>query len=219
MAVTQGKILAFGRLVKDSSGKYWFYDVNRSGLYFDLSMLMRKSNENEQGFNDRINEAYTALQAVDDAANSEVVYKPTLGLTAKQAAALPASWRAIFSEKSYFFLYDDSLTSLSIGSNIPNYGEMYADFVWMKDDLVWTWMSSDRLGFQYPRTLTISGATTATGGTSTGTSTTGSTTDDTSTELTAILSNAKISVDLTGNFMGNPFNVSGTVKIEPIEEE
>jgi len=163
MAVTQEKIKKFGKLVKDSAGEYHFYDVNDSGLYFRLSMLMRKSGEDEAGFNARIGENNAVLYALDMASGDEVVYKSTIGLVPTQAKNLSASWRAIFAEKTYFFLYDDTQTGLKIGSSMPGYGELYADFVWLSDDKVWTWMSADRLAYQYPRTSTITGATVATG--------------------------------------------------------
>lgn len=164
MAVTKNKIVAFGKLAKDANGELWFYDLNRSGLYFRLSMLHRKSGEDEGGFNERVNAAYDALRVIDANSGDEVVYKPTIGLVPTQASGLSPKWRAIFAEKAYFFLYDDTQTSLGVGKDMPGYGEMYADFVWLGDDKVWTWMSPDRLAYQYPRTLAITGATSGTGG-------------------------------------------------------
>jgi hypothetical protein len=140
-----------GKLIKDISGNYWYQDIGyegASGLYFDLTMLMRVSGEDENGLNTRINDANAGIH------KEGYAYYCTLGLVPKQAQALVDSgWDTTFYSKTRFFLWDSSFTG-GIGSAVEVYGAMTTDFIWVDNDHVYTQWSANNLAYRFPRTST-----------------------------------------------------------------
>ena len=120
-------------------GKYF----ELAGQMWDLCMISRKSGDNEQIFNGRIDDINNANKLLP----KHQAWFATIGTHApKLAEDTPESWQVCWHAKTYIFIYD----SLFKGDEMPRVGVWeQVDFVWVSDDKVFTRWNGDNLNYRF----------------------------------------------------------------------
>jgi hypothetical protein len=131
------KIKYTGKLI---GGRYFLYD--ELGMYWDLALLFRQAGEDEAGFNKRIDAKNDELKTYS---KYQAGWFASIGLVRSQVENLPDVWRNRFMQKTHLFLYDP----VHNGEKMPVVNGFEADFVWIDDNLVYTWLSGDNMNYRF----------------------------------------------------------------------
>lgn len=136
------KIKYTGKLI---GGRYFYHDT--LGMYWDLAMLHRIKGEDESVFNSHIDAKNDELKAYP---NCQAGWCATIGMVKSQIENLPDEWRDRFQSKTHLFLYDPNFDIPSYyGVSMPVVNEMEADFVWVGDEMIYTWLSGDNMNYRF----------------------------------------------------------------------
>jgi len=198
------------------------FDDYESGLYFDVCPVKRPAG-NESVFNTAIE---TAADGIVETQPSNQNWKPTLLLTDAQVYNLPETWQKAFSPKSYLLLYKSGFTGDKLPSNLWfDYGSggiVCNPIGDHKDWLYYTNYTADGLGYRFRRVskeeVDAYQYTEPSSGSTDDTSTDAS--DDTTDSTTLVsLTSGKYTFNLSGQLMGSPLEITGTVILEPLDEE
>lgn len=124
----------------------YFEPDDYAGQLWDLSLVFRVANEDEQELNGRINDMNDELKAQP---KSEAWFV-TLGLLPKQIANIPENWQVIYHPKTYLMLYDTAFKGSKTMETLPRAGVWNpVDFVWVSAKEVWTVLSGDNLNYRF----------------------------------------------------------------------
>jgi hypothetical protein len=114
-------------------------------LFWDLELLHRKADENESGFNNRLDEVNNRLKKNKEYQSG---WFGALGFNEKQISVLSSEWKVIFQPKSHLFLYKSNST-IKIGDEMPVYSPLEASFIWVTTNKVYTWLSGDNMNYRF----------------------------------------------------------------------